>query len=352
MNAFHSKNMEDLLVTNQTLLKFKKCGFKSRQSTKLLPPDRRECILLDCNLNNHPKMMMLHQQKDHTLLGLYLEILFHLDTVTESWQIREDHFIHWARKTFEMNNRFNLQKRLDWLVAAGLIEIERISADVEKPTQAMATVSQTASNPAETLAQPEANPCPTPSETMANPCKTHFQPPLESAQTQAPSTPLITKEQSQTTQPLPSHSEHTLPDAVPPAVQSVRQVGCVFFKIKRPGRICSEKDWLESQLRLLIAQDLKDKAEKQHLLNLNLEKLCFYYPNYEKHKNRWLTQPVEKRMATFAYTILNSRSYKELLYALTVIESPDFPREGPLRTYYQQALKDVKNNDCEVTLNV
>lgn len=105
---------------------FKKIGFKDRQSEKLKDANNRKAILIDVNINNDMKMLCLHQQKDYTLLPTYLEIIFNLDLETESWEVREDSLISWCKRTFGVNNRFNIEQRLEFLQSQGLISFEVI----------------------------------------------------------------------------------------------------------------------------------------------------------------------------------------------------------------------------------
>lgn len=113
---------------------FHKQGFKHRQSQKLKDPGKRYGIMLDCGLNTDPKILMLHRQGDHTLLGIYLEILFNLDIETETWEIREDHLFQWVKTTFDTGNRFDLKKRLRWLSENGLIELQQVPMGLPLPS--------------------------------------------------------------------------------------------------------------------------------------------------------------------------------------------------------------------------
>jgi hypothetical protein len=101
---------------------FKKSGFKERQSEKLKDSNKRKAILVDSNLNNDSKILLLHSQKDYTLLGAYFHILSRLELETETWVVRVDEFKNWFRRTFNVNNRFNIEERLEWLSNNGLIE--------------------------------------------------------------------------------------------------------------------------------------------------------------------------------------------------------------------------------------
>lgn len=116
------------------LFRFYKPGFKQRQSQKLKEPGKRYGIMVDCGLNTDPKILMLHKQKDHALLGIYLEILFNIDIETEIWEVREDHFRTWARQIFaEGAPNFQLEKRLLWLSQNGLIGFDVINQTISKP---------------------------------------------------------------------------------------------------------------------------------------------------------------------------------------------------------------------------
>lgn len=111
---------------------FKKPGFKARQSAKLKNPNARGSILVSCDLNDDHKVGLIHTQKDYTLLPTYLEILFNLDTETESWEISIDAFKDWFRKRFDVNNRFDIEKRLEWLSNVGLIVFKRVPNEILK----------------------------------------------------------------------------------------------------------------------------------------------------------------------------------------------------------------------------
>jgi hypothetical protein len=101
---------------------FRKPGFQKRQSEKLKDVNSRKAILVDANIVNDSKILMLHEQRDYTLFPLYLHILSKLDLQTESWEVREDEFRSWFLSTFKVSNRFALLSRLQWLSNAGLIE--------------------------------------------------------------------------------------------------------------------------------------------------------------------------------------------------------------------------------------
>ena len=109
---------------------FSKPGFKQRQSDKLKDANTRRAILVDCDLNNDPKILMLYAQKDVSLIGILFEIWANLDTETETWEIPKHHFDHWVRKTFSDSNRFDVQKRLQWLSNNGLIGFQCIPNEV------------------------------------------------------------------------------------------------------------------------------------------------------------------------------------------------------------------------------
>jgi len=110
---------------------FKKTGFKARQSIKLKDANRRQSILIDVDIANDSKIMMLHSQKDYTIGFTYLHILGKLDLESEAWLVRKEEFENWFRKTFGVNNSFKIEKRLRWLSDAGLIEFRLVSDDVQ-----------------------------------------------------------------------------------------------------------------------------------------------------------------------------------------------------------------------------
>lgn len=109
---------------------FKKKGFKYRQSERLMSANKRQAIMIDAHINSDPKVELLHSQRDYTLMPTYIEILCNLDQVTEEWEISEASFKNWFRKKFQVNNRFRIEERLEWLSNAGLIEFKRVSNDV------------------------------------------------------------------------------------------------------------------------------------------------------------------------------------------------------------------------------
>lgn len=108
---------------------FSKPGFKAWQSEKLRTANRRGAILVDTHICNDSKMMLLHEQQDYTLFALYIHILGKLDLETETWEIRADEFKSWFKKTFGVNNRFDILKRLKWFSNVGLIAFKRVPND-------------------------------------------------------------------------------------------------------------------------------------------------------------------------------------------------------------------------------
>ncbi len=109
---------------------FKKPGFKKRQSAKLRDANHRDSILVDVGILNDEKIMLLHAEKDYTLFSTFIHILGKIETESESWEVRVDIFKNWFRKTFGVNNRFDIDQRLEWLSNHGLIEFKRVSNDV------------------------------------------------------------------------------------------------------------------------------------------------------------------------------------------------------------------------------
>ena len=132
---------------------FKKTGFKDRQSTKLRDANRRMGILVDVDIVNDSKIMLLHRQKDYTLLGTFLHILGKLDLETESWFVRKEEFDNWFRKTFGANKRSGIDERLQWLASVGLIEFEIVSNSVAKPANNVQTIGKVYPNNVETIAK-------------------------------------------------------------------------------------------------------------------------------------------------------------------------------------------------------
>jgi hypothetical protein len=112
---------------------FKKPGFKARQSQKLKNANKRMSILVDVDIVNDGKILLLHTQRDFTLLATYLHILGKLDLETESWFVRRDEFENWFKKTFGLSNRFNIEERLEWLSQVGLIEFQKVCNEVATP---------------------------------------------------------------------------------------------------------------------------------------------------------------------------------------------------------------------------
>jgi hypothetical protein len=113
---------------------FKKSGFKNRQSAKLKDAKSRNSILIDVHLQNDGKILLLHSQKDYTLLGTYLHILSRIDLEDEVWQVRVDEFKNWFRKTFNVGNKFEIEKRIQWLADAGLFEFYSTSIEPLLPS--------------------------------------------------------------------------------------------------------------------------------------------------------------------------------------------------------------------------
>lgn len=107
--------------------KFKKPGFKFRQSEKLKDRNRRGAILIDVDIANDGKMLLLHAQRDYTLAMTFIHILGKLDCESETWTVNKHEFDNWFRATFQVNNKFDILKRLYWLSNAGLIEFEEVS---------------------------------------------------------------------------------------------------------------------------------------------------------------------------------------------------------------------------------
>jgi hypothetical protein len=130
---------------------FSKIGFKQRQSDKLKGANQRGAILIDVDIANDGKMMLLHAQKDHTLAMTFIHILGKLDNETETWTVRADEFKNWFRRTFDVGNKFDIKKRLEWFSMVDLLgfycgPIEVLSAPYEDPIEVKNT-NRDASNP-------------------------------------------------------------------------------------------------------------------------------------------------------------------------------------------------------------
>lgn len=292
---------------------FKKPGFKKRQSAKLKGANDRGNILISCHLNSDQKIGLLHSQKDYTLLATYQEILFNLDLETETWEISAQAFKDWFRKTFSVNNRFKIEERLEWLSNAGLIEFKRVSNEVQTDSK---------QDPNEIL---KGKVSPNNSETFAEVY------PLEPAESGVALRATITNK--------PTNQATNQPTDAPPRGQAV---GC-FFELSLRGQEMREDEWI---FRCFLENRRSKKLSVEGCHDLN--SLLGLYPSHFDRYRRWVTQPIARRMAAFAYTALHSNADEPFKYALKALEEGETWERMP--AYIRKAEEDVKQNDLRVVI--
>lgn len=342
---------------------FRKPGFKARQSAKLKDPTARKAILVDCNMNNDPKMMLLYAEKDVALMGILFEIWANLDLETETWEVTRREFDYWARKTFSDGNRFNVLKRLEWLSNNGLIEFQYLPNSLPIPSQCIP-------NDLPMVSQQSPNGEPTPSQT-----------PLEMPQTRVAVIRDITNQTNQaklTSSPLPPPS--TKPEEEDEAflltqANQARQVeyntlarpvgqtprgiadplagnqastsqgvytsGVQWCWIKVNGERQREDDWIWQQLCLY---------EGKAVVGLSLDTYLQARPTMQKIYNRWLEHPISLRMAAICKTIKESNAKNDLVYAESLARQQAIDRKT-LYGYLQTFETAVQNGDYEVEIN-
>lgn len=115
-----------------------------------------------------------------------------------------------------------------------------------------------------------------------------------------------------------------------------------FFTIKRPGLECSEKDWLDTQLREWLRSEGK-KVEG----NVPFEHLDHFFSGVRTQKHRWLTLPIHKRMAYYAYTVMYGNASNELFYA-RALDGKTYEKLTPMVEFAEEC---VKKGDYEVTVH-
>jgi hypothetical protein len=294
---------------------FKKAGFKNRQSAKLKGVNDRGNILISCHLNSDQKIGLLHSQKDYTLLATYQEILFNLDLETETWEISATAFKDWFRKTFSVNNRFKIEERLEWLSNVGLIEFKRVSYEV--------STGEVSENNSETIEKV----FPNNSETFAEVY------PLEPAETLTALHATITNQ----------HNKTNTTNQQTNAPERGQAAGC-FFEISLRGQEMREDEWIY-RCFLESRRSKKLSVEGCH----DLKSLLSLYPGSYDRYRRWVTQPIARRMAAFAYTALHSNADDMFKYALKALEEGDTWERMP--GYIQKAEVDVKQNDLRVVIS-
>lgn len=286
---------------------FKKPGFRKRQSDKLKDANQRQAILVDCDLNNDPKMLTLYAEKDVSLLGILFEVWANLDAETETWEISVKHFDRWARKTFSGGNRFDVLKRLHWLSNNGLISFQHTSNDSP-------TTSQQHPNDSSLGSQPSFN---TPLDTHSEPENPHG------------STRDLTNQTNQDNQPTnqPKKAE---------------AAGC-FFEIDLRGQEMREDEWIFRSL-LEVRRSKNKSIAGCH----DLQSLVSLYPTYMDMYRRWATHPTHKRMAAFIFMALHSNADNGFVYALKALEEGGGWKN--MADYIRQAEEDVGKNDLKVVI--
>lgn len=295
---------------------FKKKGFKRRQSEKLMDANKRQAILMDCDLNRDPKMLALYAQKDVSLIGILFEIWANLDTITETWEVSKKHFDYWVKKTFSDNNRFNVLKRIKWLSENGLIEFSEGLASISEDS------CKGLDNPYIDASEQLDNPQLDASKDLYNPSET----PLEQAETQALTDPFITNTTNQNNQATTSSEGR-------------------FFQISNRGVEMREDEWIH---RCLLE---RRRGRKLSVMGCDsLQALLTLYPTHQEEFKRWILNPIAIRMAAYVYTVIEGKPDCQLKYALTAAENASAYGEK-FQGYIKRAEQYVEKGDLMVKIN-
>jgi hypothetical protein len=307
------------MATNNFYI-FRKPGFKKRQSEKLRDPNNRRSIFVDVGIANDSKIMLIHAQKDHTLFVTFLHILTRIKTESETWEVREDEFKNWFRRTFDVNNRFNIEKRLEWLSEIGLIEFERITtsqiASKQLPNDVLIESKQL---PNDVLIESKQLPNDVliESKQLPNDILKGKVYPLEQAKTSVALRATISKQSITSKAAVAANTCARSParEAPPPQLLTKFQPVLVLSNTTT-GDTVSEEDWI---FRGVIGH-LKGRGSRVNLLSQNLPELCALNPDGKKLVYSWLSYPPAERMAAAAYAHRNPGVVNEVVYALQAIE--------------------------------
>lgn len=124
-----------------------------------------------------------------------------------------------------------------------------------------------------------------------------------------------------------------------------RSGSCQFFKIKNRGEDLTEDEWL---FRCYREQRMN---QKQSLMGCDtLQSLLSLYPNHYEAHRRWLSQPIEVRMAAYAYTMLEVQPADPFRYALKAAENARSWNET-FQKYLKITTKSVQQKDYLVKIN-
>lgn len=292
---------------------FRKPGFKKRQSEKLKDPNTRKSILIDVEIVNDSKSLMLFSEKDYTLFPLYIHILGKLDLETETWTIRQDEFKNWFRRTFQVNNRFDIVDRLETLSNLGLIEFKQVSNDVLSDSKQHSNEVQTAKElPLEQAEKPVA---------------------VISNNNQARKEKLSS---SSPTPPIQNSPPVSAEDADDPLFKKLN----ITLVYEDTGIKKSEYQWLKEQL----IHEVKRSGYRNIQLLGGLTMFISTNPVAQKLGHFWLSRAPAERMAALGFVIGNPKARNELAYAVDAIEK----RYEAYLKNYSTCEKAVTENDFEV----
>ena len=145
--------------------------------------------------------------------------------------------------------------------------------------------------------------------------------------------------QSQNQNQDPNQNHNQQPDAP----ERGQAAGC-FFEISLRGQEMREDEWLYRSF-LEGRRSKKLSVDGCHDLN---SLLSLYPSNFDRYR-RWVTQPIARRMAAFAYTALHSNADDMFKYALKALEEGESWERMP--GYIRKADEDVKQNDLKVVIS-
>lgn len=294
--------------------RFSKPGFAQRQSVKLRDPKRRQAILIDCGLNHDPKMLALYGQKDVSLWGILFEIWSNLELETETWCVSRSHFTQWVRRTFSDSNRFDVDKRLQWLAHNGFISLQVMRESQDKATPPPANRPNT--------------PWPTSGEGSFTSPSTPFNPslnaPFNPPETLVPPDPPDPHDDFEEAaaagvQPNGSQSPISNPQPQPSgAAAGWSDRLKLLLRDSQSGETQTESQWLSAGLAQKFASRLDKAGQTQP--PWTLPALMANLPGARRIVEGWAQQQPPLRMAALAYCRERSGVVDELGYCLKAIE--------------------------------
>lgn len=122
----------------------------------------------------------------------------------------------------------------------------------------------------------------------------------------------------------------------------------VYFDIDLRGDQLGEEEWL---YRCMLEQR---RSKNMSVMGCDsLRALLELYPNHKEHYRRWVTLPIEIRMAAFAYTYLKARASDPLAFAMWLIanRNSNDPKLLEFPKYLSAAKALVDKNELKVIID-